>query len=216
MIFARVASVPTEPTCTAQTGSAHPRGWLSGRMLGLRFDVDDAGNPIRDLWDRLSGLPGGRTLFSRAVGMMAPYTGTIRAKVVDLGRGRSEVRMDDRRFVRNHLRSVHAIALANLAELTGNVALAYSMPDDARFIVAGIDLDYVKKARGPITGRCECPVPESSERCEYRVPVTLHDASGDVVVRATLRTLVGPKRHLEHAPGGEAAPAPAAPQAAEG
>jgi hypothetical protein len=52
----------------------------------------------------------------------------------------------------------------------------------------------VKKARGRITGRCECPVPETNERKEYQVPVTLHDAAGDVVVRATLRTLVGPKK----------------------
>jgi acyl-coenzyme A thioesterase PaaI-like protein len=174
---------------------------LPGRMAMYGFDVNASGNPVRDLWDRLSRVPGGRTLFSRAVGLMAPYTGTIRARVVALERGRAEVQMRDRRWVRNHLRSVHAIALANLAELTGNVAMAYAMPDDARFIVAGIDLDYVKKARGTITGRCECPVPETSERVEYRVPVTLHDPSGDVVVRATLRTLVGPKKV---APGGVA------------
>ncbi|MEZ4240975.1 MAG: hotdog fold domain-containing protein [Myxococcota bacterium] len=161
------------------------------------FDVNAPGNPVRQLWDRLARLPGGRTLFSRAVGMMAPYTGTIRAKVVHLEPGRAEVRMADRRAVRNHLSCVHAVALANLAELTGNVALAYSLPDDARFIVAGMDLDYVKKARGEIVGRCECPVPDSSERREYRVPVTLHDPSGEVVVRATLRTLVGPKVSAE-------------------
>jgi acyl-coenzyme A thioesterase PaaI-like protein len=128
------------------------------------------------------------------VGYAAPYTGTIGAKVTVLERGRSEVVMADRRGVRNHLRSVHAVALANLVELTGNVAVAYSLPDDARFIVAGIELDYVKKARGPITGRCDCPVPETNARQEFRVPVTLHDAAGDVVVRATLRTLVGPKK----------------------
>jgi acyl-coenzyme A thioesterase PaaI-like protein len=114
--------------------------------------------------------------------------------VVALERGRSEVVMKDRASVRNHLRCVHAIALANLAELTGNVALAYAMPDDARFIVAGMTLDYVKKARGPITGRCSCPAVDSAARVEYAVPVTLHDAQGEVVVRATLRTLVGPKR----------------------
>lgn len=166
---------------------------LSLRAIGA-FDVNAPGNPLRDLWDRLHTVPGGRTVFSRLVGYMAPYTATIHAKVVALERGRSEVVMADRRGVRNHLRSVHAVALANLAELTGNVALAYTMPDTARFIVAGMDLDYVKKARGPITGRCECPVPSSDDRQEYRVPVTLHDAAGDIVVRATLRTLVGPKK----------------------
>jgi acyl-coenzyme A thioesterase PaaI-like protein len=163
-------------------------------MATLRIDPEGSGNPIRSLWDRLSGVPGGRTVFSLLVGRAAPYTGTIRAKVTALERGRSEVVMKDRPSVRNHLKSVHAVALANLAELTGNVALAYTLPDDARFIVAGITLDYVKKARGPITGRCSCPVPESAARVEYAVPVTLHDAAGDVVVRATLRTLVGPKR----------------------
>ena len=156
--------------------------------------IDAQGNPIRDLWDRLRRVPGGRMVFSRLVGLAAPYTGTIGARVTALERGRSEVVMRDRRSIRNHLRSVHAVALANLAELTGNVAIAYSMPDDARFIVAGMELDYVKKARGTITGRCECPVPTTSERQEFRVPVTLHDAGGDVVVRATLRTLVGPKK----------------------
>ncbi len=82
----------------------------------------------------------------------------------------------------------------NLAELAGNIALAYSLPDDARFIVAGISIEYVKKARGKITARCDCPVPETSERREYPVPVTMEDASGEVVARATLRSLVGPKK----------------------
>ncbi|MEQ1505131.1 MAG: hotdog fold domain-containing protein [Myxococcota bacterium] len=162
--------------------------------MPLGLNLDAAGNPIRDLWDRLARVPGGKSVFSRMVGLAAPYTGTIGAKVVALERGRSEVVMQDRWGVRNHLRSVHAVALANLAELTGNVALAYAMPDDARFIVAGMNLDYVKKARGPITGRCTCPIPETSARQEFQVPVTLHDAAGDVVVRATLRTLVGPKK----------------------
>lgn len=160
----------------------------------LRFDADAPGNPVRELWDRLHGLPGGRTLFTRMIGFVAPYTGTIRAKVVHLERGRAEVVMPDRPSVRNHLRCVHAIALANLAELTGNVAVAYALPDTARFIVAGMELAYVKKARGPITGTCTSPVPETDASQEYRVPVTLLDAQGDVVVRATLRTLVGPKR----------------------
>ena len=34
----------------------------------------------------------------------------------------------------------------------------------------------------------------ASARAEYEVPVTMTDASGEVVARATLRTLVGPKR----------------------
>ena len=107
--------------------------------------------------------------------------------------GFARVELDDRRKLRNHLRSVHAVALVNLAELTGNLALSYSLPDDARFIVTGLTIDYVKKARGTITGTSECPVPTTSERHEYEVPVVMTDSSGEVVARATLRSLVGPK-----------------------
>jgi uncharacterized protein (TIGR00369 family) len=149
-------------------------------------------NPVRSSWDRLSRLPGGARLFSLLVGRAAPYTGSIGARVVSLERGRSVVVMRDHHRLRNHLRSVHAIALANLAELTGNVALAYAMPDGARFIVAGMTITYLKKARGTITGRCTCPVPETTERREYEVPVSLHDASGELVAEASLHTLVGP------------------------
>jgi acyl-coenzyme A thioesterase PaaI-like protein len=151
-------------------------------------------NVLRQLWDRLAGLPGGRAIFSRAIGLAAPYTATIGAKVDVLRKGHSEVVLQDRRGVRNHLDCVHAIALANLAELTGNVAIAYSLPDDARFIVAGMSIEYLKKARGTIRGTCDCPVPDTSERHEYPVVVEMHDPDGVLVARATLRTLVGPKK----------------------
>jgi len=152
---------------------------------------------VRRAWDLLSGLPGGKVVFSRLVGRMAPYTGSIQGKVTVLRPGYAEVQMADRRAVRNHLDCVHAIALANLAELAGNVALAYSLPDDARFIVAGMTIDYVKKARGTITAVGEPPVPRTSARAHYDVPVTLRDAGGETVATVVLHSLVGPRRGAE-------------------
>jgi acyl-coenzyme A thioesterase PaaI-like protein len=150
-------------------------------------------NLLRQAWDLLSGVPGGRMLFSRLVGRMAPYTGSIHANVTVLRAGYAEVEMQDRRGVRNHLDSIHAIALANLAELAGNLALAYSLPDDARFIVSGMEIEYMKKARGRITAIGEPPIPRSAARAQYDVPVTLRDTGGDEVARAVLHSLVGPK-----------------------
>jgi len=150
-------------------------------------------NLLRDLWNVLSGMPAGKVVFSRLVGRMAPYTGSINATVTVLRAGYAEVQMRDRKAVRNHLDSVHAIALANLAELAGNVALMYSLPDDARFIVSGIDIEYTKKARGTITAVGEPPIPRTAARAQYDVPVTLRDASGEQVARAVLHSLVGPK-----------------------
>lgn len=160
------------------------------------FPRGDGGrrNTIRLLWDRVGRLPGGSRLFTKAIGLAAPYTDTIGAHVEVLRRGHSEVTLQDRRAVRNHLQCVHAIALANLVELCGNVAIAYSLPDDARFIVAGMRLDYLKKARGTLRAVCDCPVPETSARQEYEVVVHVLDASGTEVTRGYLRTLVGPKK----------------------
>jgi acyl-coenzyme A thioesterase PaaI-like protein len=89
---------------------------------------------------------------------------------------------------------VHAIALVNLAEITGNLALGYSLPDDARFIPTGIDIKYLKKARGTITGVAECPVPETNESTTFAFPVKLLNDDGETVAEVTLTTLVGPKR----------------------
>jgi acyl-coenzyme A thioesterase PaaI-like protein len=162
-------------------------------VLRLFDPVKSRTNVIRSAWDRLSRLPAGPRLFTRLIGIAAPYTASMGARVERLRLGHAEVSLPDRRAVRNHLACIHAIALANLAELAGNVALAYSLPDDARFIVAGMELDYLKKARGTIRAVCDCPVPTSSSRQEYLVLVSLRDPSGDEVVRARLRTLVGPK-----------------------
>jgi acyl-coenzyme A thioesterase PaaI-like protein len=155
--------------------------------------LDGRRNVIRDAWRLLSLVPGGKILFSRLVGTMAPYTGTIKAQVVELREGYAEVVLHDRRGVRNHLDCVHAIALANLAELAGNVALAFSLPDDARFIVSGMEIEYLKKARGTITAFGEPPVPPTSARAAYRVPVVLRDAKGEEVAKVVLHSLVGPK-----------------------
>ena len=156
--------------------------------------AEKKGNFIRDAWDRLAALPGGRTLFSRLVGMAAPYTGSIDARVVELARGRAVVELEDRRAVRNHLRCVHAIALANLAELTGNIAVAYTLPEDARFIVAGMNIDYLTKARGTIRAEATCPQFADATRSEHAIAVSLKDAGGEEVARATLRSLIGPKK----------------------
>ena len=155
--------------------------------------LDGSRNLIRQAWNLLSQVPGGRHVFSRLIGKLAPYTGTIHARVTVLRDGHAEVQLADRKAVRNHLDCVHAIALTNLAELAGNVALAYSLPDDARFIVSGLEMEYTKKARGTITATGESPVPRSSARAAYDVIVTLRDEAGDEVARAVLHSLVGPK-----------------------
>lgn len=144
-------------------------------------------------WARLSRLPFGRRLFSFLVGVTVPYAATIHADVQELLPGHARVVMKDRRRLRNHLRSLHAVALTNLAELTGNLALMSRQPArGARWIVTGFDSDYVKKARGPITAQCKINALDWSQAQPLQGHVELRDATGELVMVARPRWKLGP------------------------
>ena len=147
---------------------------------------------IRSLWQRFERVPGGKRLFSAALGRLAPYTGTISPRVEELREGYARVVMHDRRAVRNHLRSVHAIALMNLAEVTSGLALTYALPPDARAILTGLSIEFLKKARGTLTAEALLEPPASAERQEYEFESRIRDEAGDVVAVARARWLVGP------------------------
>ena len=148
---------------------------------------------IKRGWDMLSKVPGGKHVYSRLLGLMAPYTRTIGARVEELRPGYARVVMRDRWAVRNHLRSVHAVALMNLGELTGNLALMAGMPEDARTIVTGFRIEYLKKLRGGVTAECTVEPPATSERQRGESHVDLMNPEGEVCARATLEWLVGPR-----------------------
>lgn len=144
-------------------------------------------------YKRLAGLPGGKQLFSAAVGRTARYSGSIGAVVEHLEPGHAVVRMKDRAAIRNHLRSIHALALANLGELSSGLAMLAGLPADARSIVVGLEIDYLKKARGPITARCSCTPPDGTRDEELVVVAELFDLDEEVVARTRARWKVGPR-----------------------
>ena len=152
------------------------------------------GPGLRAQWRRLAALPGGKRIFSTVLGRYVPYTGTIRAVIQRLEPGLCVASLPDRRGVRNHLGSIHAMALANLGEMVTGLALMNSLPDKARGILAGFSVEYLKKARGRLTAECRCEIPADNSEREYQLTGEIRDAEGDIVSIAQARWLVGPEK----------------------
>ncbi|MGY1458515.1 hotdog fold domain-containing protein [Luteimonas sp. A534] len=147
------------------------------------------------LFERMSRLPMGRWLFARAVCFRAPYFGTIAPRFLMVAQGRCEVAIPDRRRVHNHIGSVHAIALCNLAELAGGVMLEASLPPDMRWIPKGMTVEYVKKAVGTMHAVAQpaALITSGTEGYELPVVVDVRNAGGDTVFRASIAMWVSPR-----------------------
>lgn len=144
------------------------------------------------IWNRCERLPMGKKVFSLILGTTIPYTGSIKARVEHLEPGHAVVVLPDRRRVRNHLNSVHAIALANIAELSTGLSLISGLPSGANAILVGLNVNYEKKARGELRAECKCSVPDGRIRHEVAIDTEIRNLSGDIVTRATATWLVGP------------------------
>ena len=150
---------------------------------------------VLSMYGRLSRWPAGRWLFSRAVCLRAPYFATISPRFTALEPGRCEVEIRDRRRVHNHIGTVHAIALCNLAELSAGVMTEASLPPTMRWIPKGMTVEYLKKARGTMHAMAtpDVPIVEASSGYEAPVTVSVRDPQGDEVFRARIAMWLSPK-----------------------
>jgi uncharacterized protein (TIGR00369 family) len=153
-------------------------------LLASRISV----TPARILahWRRLGGSAPGRWLFSRLVGVAVPYSGSLGARVTSLEPGCATVTLRDRRAIRNHLGSVHAVALVNLAELSSGLAMLAALAPGVRGIVTELRITYHKKARGRLTATGTAAPPTVSDPVEALAHAEIRDSSGDVVAEATV------------------------------
>lgn len=151
--------------------------------------------PLLSLYHRLQRWPAGNWLFSRAVCFKAPYFASIAPRITRLEHGRCEGTLADRRKVRNHIGTVHAIAMCNLAELTAGLMVDASLPADMRWIPKGMDVKYQAKALGTLKAVATpvLSIVSAADGYDLPVKVSVTDTAGTEVFHATIAMWVSPR-----------------------
>lgn len=146
------------------------------------------------MWRRLEGVPFGKAIFSRIICWKAPYFGSIRPRFEEVRPGYSRVSMGKRRAVTNHIGTVHAIAMCNLAELAAGTMTEITIPASMRWLPKGMAVEYLKKADADVEAHASAG--EIAEGAGREVPVTVEvkDRAGEVVCRAVITMWVSPRR----------------------
>jgi acyl-coenzyme A thioesterase PaaI-like protein len=150
---------------------------------------------VLQIYRKLNRRPFGQWLFSKLICFKAPYFASIGPRVLVLEPNRGEARMIHRRRVTNHLGTVHAIALCNLAEYIGGLTTDVSIPQSMRWIPRGMTVEYLKKAVGTMHAVATPAFPphESAEGYALPMDVSISDPRGDAVFRARISMWVSPK-----------------------
>ena len=147
------------------------------------------------LWKRFGGNAAGRWIFDRLLSYNVPYSGSISPQVKKLSPGFAEVSMKDKRKLRNHLQCIHAIALANLGELTSGLAMISALSPSTRAIVSHIEMEYIKKARGTLTAAGVAKPPKSiTKPTSVLVHAEIENQQGEIVAVAHVMWHLSPKK----------------------
>jgi acyl-coenzyme A thioesterase PaaI-like protein len=151
--------------------------------------------PTYRAWQRLSGLPIGSRVFSIAAMARVPYFASVLPHVVRMEPGLAEVDVPNWFFVHNHLRTVHAIASCNAAEMAMGMLMEATVPTTHRWIPKAMTVQYVQKATTSLRATARVDPPDFDaigEGVDLVVPVSVTDRHDVEVVRADITTWVTP------------------------
>ncbi|MGB5811610.1 MAG: DUF4442 domain-containing protein [Polyangiales bacterium] len=120
---------------------------------------------------------------SFALGQTVKFVGTAGLSVDELTAERAIVSVKNRRKVQNHIGSVHACAMALIAETATGFVVGMNLPDTAVPVIKSLKIDYVKRATGAM--RAEATLTEEQRR---RI---MTDPKGDVLVHCRVTDETG-------------------------
>lgn len=120
-----------------------------------------------------------------------PFFGAARAHILDVDEHSVVVRVKNRRWVRNHLGGVHAVAMALSVESASGVLVGFNLPDDTVPLLTRMNIRYVHRTHGSLTARAfispeQARILQGTPRGEMVIPVEVKDDTGTIPILCEL------------------------------
>jgi acyl-coenzyme A thioesterase PaaI-like protein len=150
-------------------------------------------NPLRTFVDKVNQYP--QWLSSRLMTWMFRYkvklAGTTGIEVLHTNGKAATYRQKNRRKAQNHIGSVHAAAMALLAESCTGFIVGINLPGDKLPLIKRMDLNYVKRATGDMTAVAsltdeQITLMQTADKGEVNVKVQVTDATGIVPIECEM------------------------------
>jgi acyl-coenzyme A thioesterase PaaI-like protein len=151
-------------------------------------------SPVLKLWKTLGKNSFGQWLVSKIVCFKAPYFSSIKPRFNKIEPGCVIVTMKKRRSVQNHIKTVHAIAMCNAAELAGGTCLDVSLTAGMRWIPVGMKVQYIKMAKTDLKIICQIDEYNWHEQQDVIMPVGVFDIAGEEVFHADITMRISHKK----------------------
>ncbi len=104
-----------------------------------------------EIYSLLNNKLFGKIAFSNMICVISPYSGSINPIITHFDNTMVKCSINETFFIKNPFKSIHALALGNLGELTsGLLMINYLQKFNQIGIITQIDIKFHKKARGVI------------------------------------------------------------------
>ena len=159
------------------------------------------GNRLSKLVKATSKFPQGirSTLWSKAFGRIVPMVGTANIRYLAVDQHHVVVRIENQRNMQNHIKGVHAAAMALLAETATGFLTGLHVPDHRILLIKTLHVDYLKVAQGGLTATASLSPEQQKliaeqEKGVLLIPVTVIDDAGNEPIQCQMLWAWLPKR----------------------
>lgn len=150
-------------------------------------------NKMSRIAAKTAGFPQGLRSFilTRLFGRIVPFLATASVQFEEVSPARLVVSIKNRRKVQNHIKGVHAAAMALLAETSTGFVMGMNVPDDKLLLLKSMHVDYQKRAQGDLRAVAtlspdQIDLLHDTEKGNFSVSVEISDQSGEAPIQCQM------------------------------